>query len=121
MTDMMTPVVTSSDDFTQTSRSRSFLRLFTDPASTVPVYLGVVAALVGFVLLVIGWSDVAGTLEVGRQLPYLMSAGLPGIALVMAGLVLVNLSVRRQDAAERGRQMAALTEALGDLQRTLEA
>jgi hypothetical protein len=88
-----------------------------DPASTALVYLGVVVAAAGFVLLVVGWSDVAGTVDVGRQMPYLMSTGLPGIALVMVGLVLVNVSIRRQDSAERARQMSALTEALTELRR----
>lgn len=101
-----------------TTARRSWQRGITDPASTAPVYLGVVVAAIGFVLLVIGWSDVAGTIDVGRQLPYLMSAGLPGIALVMAGLVLVNISIRRQDSAERARQMSALTEALTQLKQT---
>jgi hypothetical protein len=98
---------------TRTGRSR--LHVFSDPSSTLPIYLGVVVAAVGFVLLVIGWSDVAGTIDVGRQMPYLMSTGLPGIALVMVGLVLVNISVRRQDSAERARQMSALTETLDKL------
>ena len=94
---------------------RTWLRALTDPSSTVPTYLGVVVAAVGLVLLVIGWSDVAGTVDVGRQMPYLMSTGLPGIALVMVGLVLVNISIRRQDSAERARQMSALTETLDKL------
>ncbi|HEX3900585.1 MAG TPA: hypothetical protein VHW74_15610 [Mycobacteriales bacterium] len=98
-----------------TERRQPWLRAITDPASTLPVYLGVVVAAVGFVLLVIGWSDVAGTVDVGRQMPYLMSTGLPGIALVMVGLVVVNISIRRQDSAERARQMSALTETLDKL------
>lgn len=101
----------------ETGARRSSLRAITDPASTVPIYLGVLVAAVGFVLLVIGWSDVAGTIDVGRQMPYLMSTGLPGVALVMVGLVLINVSVRRQDSAERARQMSALTEALTELRR----
>jgi uncharacterized membrane protein len=98
-----------------TERRRTWLRAITDPSSAVPVFLGVVVAAVGFVLLVIGWSDVAGTVDVGRQMPYLMSTGLPGIALVMVGLVVVNISIRRQDSAERARQMSALTETLDKL------
>ncbi|HWC36374.1 MAG TPA: hypothetical protein VG650_16320 [Mycobacteriales bacterium] len=99
----------------QTSVRRTRVQALFDPSSTVPIYLGVLVAAVGFVLLVIGWSEVAGTVDVGRQLPYLMSAGLPGIALVMTGLVLVNLSIRRQDSAERARQMSALAETLAEL------
>lgn len=94
---------------------RSGLRALTDASSTFPIYLGVLVAAAGFVMLVVGWSDVAGTIDVGRQMPYLLSTGLPGIALVMVGLVLVNISVRRQDSAERARQMSALTETLDKL------
>jgi hypothetical protein len=91
--------------------------VLTDPASNALTYLGVLVAAAGFVMLVIGWSDVAGTVDVGRQMPYLMSTGLPGVALVMVGLVMVNVSIRRQDSAERSRQMSALTEALAQLRR----
>jgi hypothetical protein len=52
-------------------------------------------------------------------MPYVVSAGLPGIGLVMTGLVIVNVSSRRQDGAERARQMDTLSEALRDLQRSL--
>jgi hypothetical protein len=38
----------------------------------------------------------------------------------MTGLVTVNVSARRQDAAQRARQMAVLAEALRDLQRSID-
>ena len=101
----------------ETSAQRSWLRAITDPSSSGPIYLGVLVVAVGFVLLVIGWADVAGTVDVGRQMPYLMSTGLPGLALVMVGLVLVSVSISRKDSAERARQMSALTEALTELRR----
>jgi hypothetical protein len=53
-------------------------------------------------------------------MPYLVSAGLPGLGLILTGLVIVNVSARRQDAAARERQMATLTEAMRDLQRSLD-
>jgi hypothetical protein len=99
---------------------RSRLRALLDPASTVPTYVGVVVALVGFALIAIGWAKVAGLVDVWRQMPYLLSAGLPGLGLVMTGLVIINVSARRQDAAARGRQTAMLAEALRDLQRSLD-
>jgi len=98
---------------------RSRLRLLTDPASLVPTYIGVVVAAIGFVLLGVAWAKVAGLVDVWKQMPYLLSAGLPGLGLVMVGLVIINVSARRQDGAERARQMAALTEALRELQRSL--
>lgn len=99
--------------------SRSRWRLLTDPASYVPTYIGIAIAVIGFVLIGIGWARVAGTVDVWKQMPYVLSAGLPGLGLVMVGLVVINVSARRQDGAARARQMSALTEALHDLQRSL--
>ena len=103
------------------ARSRSrLLRGITDPASLIPTYVGVVVALVGFALIGYAWAKVAGLVDVWKQMPYLVSAGLPGLGLVMTGLVIVNVSARRQDSAARARQMATLTEAMRDLQRSLD-
>lgn len=102
------------------SRLQSVLRLVTDPASLVLTYVGVVVALAGFGLIAYGWSQIAGLVDVWRQMPYLVSAGLPGLGLILTGLVLINVSARRQDGAARARQMETLTEAMRDLQRSLE-
>ena len=99
---------------------RSRLRALLDPSSTIPTYVGVVVALVGFALIAIGWAKVAGLVDVWKQMPYLLSAGLPGLGLVMTGLVIVNVSARRQDSAARARQTAMLTEALRELQRSID-
>ncbi len=98
----------------------SRLRSLTDPSSLVPTYAGVILALIGFGLIGVAWARVAGLVDVWRQMPYLLSAGLPGLGLVMTGLVVVNVSARRQDGAARARQMETLTEALRDLQRSLD-
>lgn len=114
------PVSSLSDtiDFAHTG-PRSRWRLLTDPASHVPIYLGVAIAAIGFILIGVAWAQVAGEVDVWKQMPYLLSAGLPGLGLVMVGLVVINISARRQDGAARARQMATLTEALHDLQRSL--
>lgn len=98
---------------------RSRWRLLTDPASLLPTYIGIAIAVIGFALIGIGWARVAGTVDVWKQMPYVLSAGLPGLGLVMVGLVVINVSARRQDGAARARQMAALTEAMQDLKRSL--
>lgn len=110
----------SDSDSYDVAPGRSRLRALLDPASTVPTYVGVAVALVGFALIAIGWAKVAGLVDVWRQMPYLLSAGLPGLGLVMTGLVIINVSARRQDAAARARQTAMLAEALRDLQRSLD-
>ena len=99
---------------------RSRLRALTDPASMLPTYAGVLIALIGFALIAIAWAKVAGLVDVWKQMPYVVSAGLPGLGLVMTGLVIVNVSARRQDGAARARQMATLTEAMRDLQQSLD-
>jgi hypothetical protein len=99
---------------------RSRLHALTDPASLVPTYIGVLLTLIGFGLIAVAWAKVAGLVDVWKQMPYLMSAGLPGLGLVMTGLVTINVSARRQDAAQRARQMATLAEALRDLQRSID-
>ena len=110
----------SDSDSYDVASGGSRLRALLDPASTVPTYVGVAVALVGFALIAVGWAKVAGLVDVWRQMPYLLSAGLPGLALVMTGLVIINVSARRQDAAARARQTAMLTEALRELQRSLD-
>lgn len=97
----------------------SRLRALSDPASLLPTYAGIVITLVGFAVLGFAWSKVAGLVDVWRQMPYVVSAAMPGLGLVMTGLVVINVSSRRQDGAERARQMETLSEALRDLQRSL--
>ena len=99
---------------------RSRLQVLLDPASPVPTYIGVAVALIGFALIGYAWAKVAALVDVWRQMPYVVSAGLPGLGLVMTGLVLINVSARRQDGAARARQMDMLGEALQDLQRSLD-
>src|SRR3954468_9439299 len=98
---------------------RSRLHGLTDPSSLLPTYAGVLIALIGFALIAVAWARVAGLVDVWKQMPYLLSAGLPGLGLVMTGLVVINISARRQDGAARARQMETLTEALRDLQQSL--
>ncbi len=65
-------------------------------------WLGVVVAVVGVVLLIVGWYKVAGEADVARQMPYVVSACIPGGALLVAGAVLI--------AAERWRDAATRTD-----------
>lgn len=89
------------------------------PSSYVPTYVGLVVAAVGFGLLVLTWSKVAGEDNVAFQMPYVVSGGMTGLGLIIGGFVLVNIAAKRQDAAERTRQLDQLREALDDLRLTL--
>ena len=101
-------------------RRRTWLQSLLDPASHLPTYVGVAVTLVGFALIGYAWVKVAALIDVWRQMPYVVSAGLPGLGLVMTGLVVINVSARRQDGAARARQMATLAEALHDLQQSID-
>jgi hypothetical protein len=76
--------------------------------------------LAGFLLLLLTWSNIAGEADVALQLPYLVSGGLTGLGLIIVGVLVVNISVKRQDAAERRRQQEQLAELITDLTWTLE-
>lgn len=86
-----------------------------DAGSRLPTYAGVAVTAVGFALIALAWAKIAALTNVALQLPYLVSAGLSGLALVMAGLIVINIAAKRQDGAERARQMQALNETLAEL------
>lgn len=83
-------------------------------------YAGVVLIAVGTVLLAIAWGKVAGLTNVGLQVPYVVSAGFTGLGFVAAGLTVVNISAKLEDARVRTRQLTELRELLGELRRVVE-
>lgn len=103
-----------------TVKPRSRLQAIADPSSYVPTYAGIVLTLAGFGLIIYGWAKVAGLTDVWRQMPFIVSTGFPGLGLVMSGLLVINIAAKRQDAAERNRQLDTLTDALHELRQTLE-
>jgi hypothetical protein len=82
-------------------------------------YIGVGVAVFGFVLILIAWGQVAGETQVYLQVPYLVSAGLSGLGLVMVGLTIVNVAAKQRDAADRDRQMDQLVSILDELKGAL--
>lgn len=121
---MMELTMTSGESDTVESgsadRPRSRWRTIVDPSSYVPTYIGITLTLAGFGLIAIAWAKVAGLTDVWKQMPYVMSAGFPGLGLIMTGLLAINIAAKRQDAAERARQLETLTEALQELQRHMD-
>lgn len=83
-------------------------------------WLGIGVAAVGGVLLVVAWGKVAGLTNVGLQIPYLVSAGFTGVALVLVGLTIVNIDAKRSDARQRTAQLAELRGLLAELRSTVE-
>src|SRR5207253_2853861 len=88
--------------------------------SPVMTYVGVGVGLLGFVLIFVAWGQVAGEAQVYRQLPYLVSAGLTGLGLVMVGLTVINVAAKRHDEAERARQMGRLEGMMHELRASLD-
>jgi hypothetical protein len=86
----------------------------------VGTYAGIGVVVVGVVLLAVAWGRTAGLTDVGRQVPYLIAAGLGGIGVVAVGLLTVAVSTGRADAAARRAQADELREALLDLRRAIE-
>jgi hypothetical protein len=82
-------------------------------------YIGIGVAVIGFVLILVAWGQVAGETQVYLQIPYLVSAGLIGVAFVMVGLTIVNVAAKQRDAADRDRQMDQLVSILDELKNAL--
>lgn len=90
------------------------------PLSPVPTYVGIAIATIGFALLAITWGAVADETDVALQVPYLVSGGLTGLALVLVGLTVVSVAARRRDAALREQQNLLLADALRELSAALD-
>lgn len=84
------------------------------------VWFGVAVVAAGFILIFIAWGKVAGTLNVGVQMPWIVSAGFTGLGLVLVGIGIANGAVRHQDSAERERQLGEIRDALVQLRATLD-
>ena len=79
------------------------------------IYAGLILVGAGFTAIGITWGKVAGELQVALQLPYLVSGGLTGLGLIIVGATMLNLAVKRRDAAKRTRQLEQLAEILREL------
>jgi len=90
------------------------------PLSPTPTYIGIGVAALGFVLIAVAWGQVAGETNVALQVPYLVSGGLFGLALIFVGLTVVSVAAKRRDAALREQQTQLLADALRELRSALE-
>lgn len=71
----------------------------------------------GVIAIIVGWYGVSGQALVAKQLPYLISGGLLGVALVGIGAAMLSAERRRQDAGRIER----LEEMVADLRAVLLA
>jgi len=78
-----------------------------DPrVSTTGVLLAAIAG--GFVAIWLGYREIARLGLVAFQLPYLMSAGVIGLAVIGTALGLLSVHVSRVEEAEERRQLVEL-------------
>jgi hypothetical protein len=82
------------------------------PLSPAPVYVGIIAIVAGLGTLAYTWSRVAGTAIVALQLPYVISGGFTGIALVVLGVLSMYLGAKRRDSWQRDRRLEELAAIL---------
>ena len=83
------------------------------------IWAGVVLCAIGFGLIVYTWGRVAALLDVALQLPYIVSGGFTALSLILVGLTIINVATKRQDAAERSRQLTELRELLSEMRSTM--
>lgn len=89
------------------------------PLSPVPTYIGLAVVALGLVLIGIAWSGVAREANVSRQVPYLVSGGILGLAVVLIGLTTINIASKRRETALREQQTRLLADAMDQLGRVL--
>ena len=75
-------------------------------------------AAIGAVMLVLGWRGVALSPYPSLELPWLLSGGLAGLALIgLAGCAATILIHRRDNAVHRARLDRAVADTIAELQR----
>jgi len=79
-------------------------------ATAVRPWAGWILAAVGIVVIIVGWYGVSGQALVAKQLPYLISGGLGGVALVGIGAAMISAERRRQDTGRIERLEEMVTE-----------
>jgi hypothetical protein len=83
--------------------------------------LGIGYCLAGVALILLGWNGAASYDRVESQMPYLISGGLAGLALVIIGAGLLVVQAQRQNRAALQTSITDLREAIDRLIETTGA
>lgn len=75
--------------------------------------LAVIFLLGGFVAVILGWSGMAKQACLDCQLPYLLSGGVLGVALILAGVTLLIVAQMRTERAKLMTVMEIIARAIG--------
>jgi hypothetical protein len=77
--------------------------------------LGIAVALLGFLLIYLGWNGAGSFNDIRQQFPYLISGGIAGLAFVILGAALLVIEAARAERAELQSTLLELREALEGL------
>lgn len=106
------------------SRPRSKLRRFgawlVAPESRVLVYLGLAILVGGFGLIAFAWSKIASTVSVPLQLPYVASGGFIGLGLIVVGVGVVSIGVKRRNNFARVREIEKLSATMKSIHKSID-
>jgi drug/metabolite transporter (DMT)-like permease len=83
-------------------------------------WLGLLLVAAGFVMITVAWGKTAGQIDVPLQLPYVMSAGLVGLALVCVGVTFIAIDARVRESAARLKESRRVADAMDELVRLSE-
>ena len=72
---------------------------------------GLALALIGLIAIAVGWNGAAGQLSTLAQLPYILSGGFIGMALVVLGAAMLIVQGNREDRALLETKLDLLAEA----------
>ena len=81
-------------------------------AARIATYIGRVLMVVGFLLILAAWDNAAELDFFQGQFPFLLSASIPGLALIIVGAGLEYIQAMRVSTARRAKQMAELNVAV---------
>lgn len=73
---------------------------------------GIALAIAGFLLIFLGWNGAATYDREPAQLPYLISGGIAGLALVVLAAAMIVVNAQRADRAALLNSLAELKEAM---------
>ncbi len=113
----------TTDDVTSVRPRRALVEVSPELADRLRdprLAFALVAAVCGAVALFVGYLGVSGTLDPGKQLPYLVSGGVGGLFLLGVAAALLfsaDLGATRADIAELREAIEKLTAKVDDLGR----
>ena len=101
------------------SRIRRIGAWLASPDSRAVVYLGLIVVVVGFALIAFTWSKIAATLSVPLQIPYIASGGFVGLGLIVVGVAIMSIGVKRRENFGRVRRLEKLSATMESINESL--